>query len=345
MTDAHETQDASHVPHRPQDPDAQPSRADQPYGIEVVTLGETMALVAATTTGAFTVGAPARISFGGAETNVAIGLSRLGHSAAWIGRLGADPLGSLVKDALRAEGIDVSRVRVDSDVATGLMLREHRTADRVRVSYYRRGLAGSRLTPADIDTELIQRAGLLHVSGITSALSESARAAVHTAVEAARSAGVLVSFDFNYRAALWSAWEAAAEFESLVAQADIVFAGEEEAALVVGDGSVEKVTKALVALGPRQVVLKRGGEGAYAVIDGETATAPALKVSLIDPVGAGDAFVAGYLSALLDGLGPAERLRRGNVCGAFAVSVSGDWEGLPRRSELATMDGTENVAR
>ncbi|WP_020574404.1 sugar kinase [Actinopolymorpha alba] len=318
--------------------DAQPT-------VDVVTLGETMALVAATTTGSFTVGAPSRISFGGAETNVAIGLSRLGHATAWIGRLGADPLGQLVNDALRGEGVDVSRVRLETEVPTGLMLREHRTADRVRVSYYRRGLAGSRLAPEDVDAELVQSARCLHLSGITPALSPSAKAAVHRAVELARAAGVLVSFDLNYRAALWSPAEAGAAMGALVEQSDVVYAGEEEATLVVGEGSPDHLAKELAARGPSEVILKLGAAGAYAVIDGAAVSSPGLAVSLIDPVGAGDAFVAGYLSARLDGLAPAERLRRGNVCGAFAVSVSGDWEGLPRRSELATLDGTENVAR
>src|SRR5690606_25220219 len=121
----------------------------------------------ATDTGSFTVGAPARVSFGGAETNVAIGVSRLGHRAAWIGRLGDDPLGLFIKDALRGEGVDVSRVQLETEVPTGLMLRERRTADRVRVSYYRRGLAGSRLGPNDIEPELVRSARVLHVSGIT----------------------------------------------------------------------------------------------------------------------------------------------------------------------------------
>ncbi|REF35959.1 sugar kinase [Thermasporomyces composti] len=313
--------------------------------VDLVTLGETMGLVAATDTGSFTVGAPARVSFGGAETNVAIGVSRLGHRAAWIGRLGDDPLGLLIASALRGEGVDVSRVTFETEVPTGLMLRERRTADRVRVSYYRRGLAGSRLAPDDVDPELVRAARLLHVSGITPALSPSARAAVHRAVEIARDAGVLVSFDLNYRAALWSPAEAGAELATLVERADLVFAGEDEAALVVGEGSVAHLAKGLASRGPTQVVIKRGGDGAYALIDGEVVTSPALPVTLVDPVGAGDAFVAGYLSALLDGLSPADRLRRGNVCGAFSVSVSGDWEGLPRRRELATLDSAENVAR
>ena len=186
---------------------------------------------------------------------------------------------------------------------------------------------------------------MLHLSGITPALSASARAAVHRAVDLAREAGVPVSFDLNYRAALWSPKEAGDELRTLVGRANIVFAGEEEAALVVGAGAPEHLAKQLAALGPAEVVLKLGAEGACAVIGGDEVASPALAVSAIDPVGAGDAFVAGYLSALLDEESPAERLRRGNVCGAFSVSVAGDWEGLPRRGELATLEGTENVAR
>lgn len=312
---------------------------------QVVAIGETMGLVAATRTGAFTVGSPAMMSFGGAESNVAIGLSRLGHPTAWIGRLGTDSIGVMIRDALRAEGVDVSWVRFDDDVPTGLMLREHRTADRVRVSYYRRGLAGSRLRAEDLDADAISRARVLHLSGITPALSESARSAVEHAVTLARRADVTVSFDLNYRAALWSPDEAGPVLRWFVQRSDIVYAGEDEAAMVVGDGTTEHLAKKLAALGPREVVLKLGVEGAYARIDNEALRSPALTVSAVDPVGAGDAFVAGYLSGLLDELPPAERLRRGNVCGAFSVSVAGDWEGLPRRHELPLLEGRDNVTR
>lgn len=312
---------------------------------EVVTLGETMALVAGTGTGPFAIGVPAHLSFAGAETNVGIGLARLGHTAAWIGRLGADSMGYAIRDALRAENVDVSGVRFETDVPTGLMLREHRTADRVRVTYYRKALAGARLAPEDVDPEQVRAAKILHICGITPALSDSARKAVHRAVEIAKSAGVRVSFDLNYRAKLWSPDVAAPELSALVRESDIVFAGVEEAALVVGNDSPEEQATALTKLGPAEVVIKLAEDGALGVVDGTPATAPAAPVTCIDPVGAGDAFVAGYLSAVLDDL-PAElRLARGNVCGGFAVSVSGDWEGLPRRDELDTFAGTDNVGR
>lgn len=312
---------------------------------QLVTLGETMALVAGTGTGPFTIGVPARISFAGAETNVAIGLSRLGHTAGWIGRLGADAMGFAIRDALRAENVDVSGVRFEDDVPTGLMLREHRTADRVRVTYYRAALAGARLAPADVDAEQVRGAKLLHICGITPAISDSARAACHQAVEIAKDAGVRVSFDLNYRAKLWSPAEATPELSALVRQSDIVFAGVEEAALVVGDASAEDQAAALAELGPNEVVIKLAAEGALAVVAQKTVTAPAAPVTCIDPVGAGDAFVAGYLSAVLDELPPEQRVARGNVCGGFAVSVSGDWEGLPRRDELDTFAGIDNVGR
>ncbi|HEY6739932.1 MAG TPA: sugar kinase [Actinopolymorphaceae bacterium] len=323
--------------------------------VDLVTLGETMGLVAASGTGPFRVGSGATISFGGAETNVAIGVSRLGHRAAWFGRLGSDPLGDLILDGLRGEGVSVDRVRRETEVPTGLMLREHRTADRVRVSYYRRDLAGSRLAPDDLDLDVLTRARVLHVSGITPALSGTAKAAVHKAVTAAREAGVLVSFDLNYRAALWSAEDAGREFATLVEHSDIVFAGLEEAELVTGparrsgradeDAARQAVAEDLASRGPSDVVVKLGVDGALAIVDGEVVRSPGRKVESVDPVGAGDAFVAGYLSGLLDGDPPSRRLARGNVCGAFAVSVAGDWEGLPRRSELTMLDGTENVTR
>ncbi|MBM7785168.1 sugar kinase [Tenggerimyces flavus] len=312
---------------------------------DVVTLGETMALVAATGTGPFAVGSPARISFAGAESNVAIGLARLGHAAAWVGRLGDDPLGRVVVDGLRGEGVEVSGVRLETSAPTGLILREHRTADRVRVSYYRKGLAGSLLAPEDVPASAVREARVLHVTGITPALSESCRSAVRHAVSVAREAGVRVSLDLNYRASLWSRTSAAAELAELVKLSDVVFAGVDEAALVVSGGFNEQVAEQLASLGPREVVLKLAAEGAMSYVDGSATTAPGLSVTSVDPVGAGDAFVAGYLSALLDELPPLDRLRRGNACGAFAVSVAGDWEGLPRRDELATLASSDNVGR
>ena len=168
------------------------------------------------------------------------------------------------------------------------------------------------------------------------ALGASARAAaVHAAAETARGAGVPVSLDVNYRAALWAPERAAAELRDLARGCELLFAGEDEAELLVGDrGGPERAAGALAALGPRQALLKLGARGAVAVVDGTPHRQPALPVRAVDPVGAGDAFVAGYLAGVLDGAAGPDCLRMGVRCGAFAVTVAGDWEGLPTRGEL-----------
>jgi 2-dehydro-3-deoxygluconokinase len=301
----------------------------------LVTLGETMALFTGDRVGPLRHATTMRVGIAGAESNVAIGVRRLGHPAAWIGRVGADELGQLVLGRLRAERVDVDAAVVDPEAPTGLMVKEHRTADLARVVYYRRGSAGSRLEPGDLDEARIRAARVLHLTGITPALSATARAAVHAAAETARGAGVPVSLDVNYRSALWPPERAAAELRDLARRCELVFAGEDEAELLVGDhGGPERAAEALAALGPRQAILKLGARGAVAVVDGRLHRQPALPVRAVDPVGAGDAFVAGYLAGVLDGGAGPDCLRTGAACGAFAVTVAGDWEGLPTREEL-----------
>ncbi|MGW7348582.1 sugar kinase [Streptomyces sp. NPDC054854] len=307
----------------------------------LVTLGEAMAVLAADRPGPLASGTSLRLGFAGAEATVAIGVSRLGHAASWTGRVGADSAGTMILAGLRGEAVDVTRARVDEAAPTGLMLRERRTPDHTRVTYYRRGLAGARLDPEDIDPELIAQARILHVTGITPALGDGPRAAVRRAVELARAAGVTVSLDLNYRARLWTREEAAAELTHLVSRADIVFAGPDEASLVVPEAEPADMGRTLLDLGPREAVLKLGARGAVAVTRGGEAVQDILPVTLVDPIGAGDAFVAGYLAGLLDGTDLPGRLLLAATCGAFAVAGAGDWEGLPRRAELDLLHGAD----
>ncbi|MGW7318497.1 sugar kinase [Streptomyces sp. NPDC054865] len=307
----------------------------------LVTLGEAMAVLAADRPGPLASGTSLRLGFAGAEATVAIGVSRLGHAASWTGRVGADSAGTMILAGLRGEAVDVTRARVDEAAPTGLMLRERRTPDHTRVTYYRRGLAGARLDPEDIDPELIAQARILHVTGITPALGDGPRAAVRRAVELARAAGVTVSLDLNYRARLWTREEAAAELTHLVSRADIVFAGPDEASLVVPEAEPADMGRTLLDLGPREAVLKLGARGAVAVTRGGEAVQGILPVTLVDPIGAGDAFVAGYLAGLLDGTDLPGRLLLAATCGAFAVAAAGDWEGLPRRAELDLLHGAD----
>jgi len=313
----------------------------------VVTLGETMALLRAETPAPLAHVHELALGIGGAESNLAIALARLGTPVSWVGRVGADSLGERVLRELRAEGLDVHGT-VDPDAPTGLMIKERRTSDTVKVWYYRSGSAGSRLTPEDVAPGLIEEAALLHVTGISLALSDSARETVLTAVARARAAGVPVSFDVNHRASLWRDRDAAAAYREVAACATMVFAGEDEARLLTGadeTASAADLARSIAALGPHQVLIKLGAEGCLALVDGTEHRQAAVPVRVVDTVGAGDAFVAGYLAELVADLPVAERLRTAVTTGAFACLTPGDWEGMPRRHELALLHQSEPVTR
>lgn len=226
------------------------------------------------------------------------------------------------------------------------MIKERRTAAAQRVTYYRAGSAASHMAPDDIDHELIANAAVVHLSGITPALSAQAADTVRKLVADANSAGVPVSFDLNYRANLWSTNDAAAFYREILPRVDIVFAGEDEAAIAVDPGTdPADLANRLTALGPGEAVIKLGSEGALARINGELFQHEAIPVDVVDTVGAGDAFVAGYLAEMLQGNPPQERLLTAVTTGAFACLVAGDWEGFPRRAEFALLQAKEPVAR
>jgi 2-dehydro-3-deoxygluconokinase len=313
----------------------------------VVTLGETMALLRAETAAPLAHVHQLALGIGGAESNVAIALARLGTPSAWVGRVGNDGLGELVLRELRAEGLEVHGV-LDADGATGLMIKERRTSDTVKVWYYRSDSAGSRLCPADVTPGLVENATVLHVTGISLALSDSAREAVMMSVARARTAGVPVSFDVNHRSSLWGERDAAVAYRTLAASATVVFAGEDEARVLLGDDgtrSVSELARGIAELGPTQVVIKLGPDGCHALVDGVEYGQAAVSIRAVDTVGAGDAFVAGYLAELVAGLPVAERLITGVTTGAFACLTAGDWEGMPRRPELSLLGRADPVTR
>ncbi|MCS7483558.1 sugar kinase [Umezawaea endophytica] len=317
----------------------------------VVTLGETMALLALPE-GRIGVGTPVVVGIGGAESNVAIALARLDVPCTWISRVGDDALGTLVGREIRAEGVAV-RARRSTDAPTGMMVKEHLGGRPSRVRYYRSGSAASRMSPADVDEAVVAEADVLHVTGITAALGPGPRAALAKAVEVARANGTLVSFDVNHRSTLWGSDEAVPVLSGLIAAADLVFAGSDEAALVLGRPGPDPLTpesgaelaEALVGLGPATAVVKLGELGSVANRADESVFAPTEPVRVVDPVGAGDAFVGGYLAELLRGGSLARCLAAGNVLGGIVCTVPGDWEGLPTRAELAARGNPHEVVR
>jgi 2-dehydro-3-deoxygluconokinase len=309
--------------------------------VDVLTAGETMMALRAT--GLIRLGSGFTAGVAGAESNVAIGLSRLGHSAAWLGRVGADEPGRLVVRTLRAEGVEVSAVRRDDTAPTGMIMFEQRLPDVTRVQYVRAGSAGSRLSADDVAAAPYVPA-IVHLTGITPALGASCREAVRALCALARERGARISLDVNHRSRLWTREEAARALAPIAEQADHVIASPGELALLYPGASCDAVAARLLEGGAAEVVVKDGGAGARSFTAGGVRAVPARSVQAVDSIGAGDGFVAGYLSGLLDGLDVEGRLRRAHAVGAFAVSSRGDWEGLPYRDELDMIGLPEGAA-
>ncbi|MFG2074401.1 sugar kinase [Nonomuraea maritima] len=261
-----------------------------------------------------------RRSVAGAESNVAAGLARLGHDARWIGRLGADPAGRSVLAMLRADGIDTRHAVVDPDAPTGLLVRDSHPSRAIDVQYYRAGSAASRLAPDELSPEMLDGARVVHVTGITPMLSDSAHRATLRLFDLAREVGALVSFDPNIRLKLGAPEEWRERVAPLLGRADVVLAGEDELELLGVDAA---------ALGGLVVVKRRDKSATLGELRQE-----AFPVPMVDPVGAGDAFAAGFLSGLLRGEPYEICLREAAAVAALVVQCVGDTEGLPDRAGL-----------
>ncbi|MFL5674925.1 MAG: sugar kinase [Chloroflexota bacterium] len=329
---------------------------------EVVTIGECLIAFVATSRGPLAEATTFDRFVAGAEANVAVGLARLGHSVSFIGRVGADGFGDAIRRRLLGEGVRAVDLLTDEAATTGLMFRERRVVGPAQVVYARRDSAGSRVKAADVDRAAADGAfdgtRWLHLTGITPALSGDARAAVERSIDHARDAGATVSLDLNLRRRLWSDEEAAPVLAALSARVDVVLGSPDELAVVSGRGPTEDpvaLAAAALELGPAIVVAKLGAKGAIA-LERDDPTTPSVRPAIplpvvIDPVGAGDAFCAGFIAARLDGTDIATALDIGNACGAAAAAALGDQTGLPDRAELAailraaTEDGSPDTIR
>jgi 2-dehydro-3-deoxygluconokinase len=314
--------------------------------LDVVALGETMILFLAQQPGLLREASTFSRHVAGAESNVAVGLCRLGCTAGFVSRVGDDEFGRAIVFRLRGEGVDVSRVRLDSGAPTGVLFRDRREFGGIDVVYYRRGSAASRLEPADLDAEYIKQARYLVLSGITPALSASCQATVFAAAEIARGAGVTVVLDPNVRLKLWSADQARTVLRDLCRLADLVLPGADEAELLTGQADPLQAAADLRHLGPQRVVVKLGARGAVAVDDDGITEVEAMAIPrVVDPVGAGDAFAAGFLAGQVRGLDLAESLALAARSGAFAMTVPADQEGLPRWEDVASAISGADVRR
>ncbi|MBW8350249.1 sugar kinase [Bacillus sp. IITD106] len=307
---------------------------------EVVTFGESMVLMTPMNTKGIEYNSEFIKSFGGAESNFAIAIARLGQKAGWFGRLGSDPFGRYILKAIRGEGVDVSRAQITDQAPTGFMLRET-VAGKTSVYYYRSGSAASTLRSEHLDEEYIKKAKILHVTGITCAISESARNAVYKAVEIAKKHGVKICFDPNLRLKLWSLDEARETLLPLAEQSDYFLPGLDELKLLYDTNNVDEVFSRLKEL--KAVSIVKGGHNETLLVEnGKVVSFPYMPVEkVIDPVGAGDGFCAGFVAGLLKGFSHQESVQLANMVGALVIQSEGDWEGLPTWDEVQAIINKE----
>lgn len=303
--------------------------------MDVVTIGETMVLFVPNNVGPLRFASQFEKTVGGAESNVMIALSRLGHETGWISRLGEDEFGLYIRQFIRGEGIDISRVTYDTAYPTAVFFKERQAAQDPKIYFYRKGSAASQMTPELLDEAYIAQAKILHLTGILPALSPSCRETAYRAIEIARKHGLKVVFDPNIRLKLWSKEEAKEVLLDLASRCDIVMPGIEEGEILTGETEPERIAAALLHNGAQAVVLKLGEQGAfYATPEQQEYVAGYPVKQIVDTVGAGDGFAAGFLSGLLRGWSYTEAVRLGNRIGAFALTVPGDVEGYPFWSQV-----------
>ncbi|MFJ6849619.1 sugar kinase [Streptomyces sp. NPDC091271] len=323
-----------------------PGSAARTATADVVCLGESMVT--------FLPSQPGRLAdvpsfgrgIGGAESNVACALAAAGHRAKWVGRVGADGFGDHLVDTITGYGVDTSAVRRDPGRPTGIYFRTatDRATDTHEVAYYRAGSAASAMSPHNVPYEDLLDTRVLHLSGITAALSADCLALLHD-LTAPREGRPLISFDVNHRPGLWRDGEAGPEvLLDLARRCDLVFVGDDEAEEAWGVHGTEAVRAALPE--PDVLVVKRGSDGVTVFSrtgsgTDTVTTVPSLRVDVVAAVGAGDAFAAGFLSATLRDLPVRDRARHGHLMAAAVLTVPGDLTGPPPRAyadRLAALD-------
>ncbi|WP_260514139.1 sugar kinase [Serratia fonticola] len=307
--------------------------------LDVVTLGEAMAMFVAAQTGDLAEVDSFTKRIAGAELNVAIGLARLGLNVGWVSRIGNDSFGRFTLQQLAKEGVNAQRVTVDGRYPTGFQLKSKNTdGTDPSVEYFRKGSAASHLSTADFDRDYFAGARHLHLSGVAAALSAESLELCHFAAAEMRAQGKTISFDPNLRPVLWSSRELMIEqLNKLACAADWVLPGLKEGQILTGQSTAEGIADFYLDRGVQAVIIKTGPEGAwFKTAAGDQATVPAVKVTnVVDTVGAGDGFAVGTLSALLEGKTLLQAVQRGNKIGSLAIQAIGDSEGLPTRAALA----------
>lgn len=314
--------------------------------MDVVTVGEALTVFTAREQGRLETQRDFAKSFGGSEANTAIGLARLGRSVRWVSAVGDDPFGREIVTTLRGEGVTVDRVRTDDRRPTALMVKELRAGQDPRIHYYRHGSAATGLSGDDLSDDLLTDTRRVHLTGITMALDAGPRSALHQLLTACKEHGVPVSFDPNLRRKLQDPAAAVADWRRVFPYVDDLLLSESEAALCAPGFDVEEALRHLASNGFRSVVITRGGDGAIGIEDGTVHEVSAARdTTVVDTVGGGDAFNAGFLHERLHDAGFAQCLATGAWVAGHVVAQRGDWEGLPTRTEYRHWTETKATIR
>lgn len=304
---------------------------------KTILFGEPMALLIADATGPLEDVEHFTRALSGAEVNVAIGLSRLGHQVEYLTRLGDDPFGHYIEKTLQKNGIGTSLVTYDKVYRTGIQLKNRVTdGSDPYAPYYRKGSAASRISAEEINGIDLSGVDIVHVTGIPPALSKSAREATFRLMERAKEQGIFVTFDPNLRPALWEdEGTMRTVINQLAAMADVVLPGIEECKILAGLTDMEEIAEFYQNMGVHIVIVKDGAKGAYVKEYEKEYAVDGFKVEkVVDTVGAGDGFAVGVISGMLEGLNIKESVGRGNAIGAIQVMNISDNEGLPTQEEL-----------
>jgi len=306
--------------------------------LDVVTIGEAMAMFIAQQAGDLAAAEHFVKRIAGAELNVAIGLARLGLQVGWVSRVGDDSFGHFTLQQLAKEHVDHHCVTTDARYRTGFQLKSRvDDGSDPEVEYFRQGSAASHLSPDDFNADYFGNARHLHLSGVAAAVSDSSLALTQHAAKEMRVRGKTISFDPNLRPVLWpSEAEMRKQLNLLAEYADWVLPGEKEGFILTGYHQPEAIADFYLDKGVRAVVIKTGCDGAwYKTAEGEKGQVAPIRVdNVVDTVGAGDGFAVGLISALLEGKSLPQAILRGNKIGSLAIQVAGDSEGLPTRAAL-----------
>ncbi|WP_078382059.1 sugar kinase [Sutcliffiella halmapala] len=300
----------------------------------VLTIGDAMITMNPVTTGPLRYVTHFERKMGGAELNFAIGCARLGITSRWVSRLGKDEFGRVIYNFARGEGVDMSQVNFVDGHPTSLNFKEIQADGSGKTNYYRYQSPILTISPEDITDEMFDGINLIHLTGVYLAIDEKNRHIVMEIIKRAKAKSIPISFDPNIRLKLWTMEEARKVYEMIFPNVDILLTGLDEIRLITGKDSKKELAELAHHYNIRDFVIKDGGNGSMLYRNGEWTKGEAFKISVVDTVGAGDGFDAGYIYAYLHNYEPKEILRFANGVGALVTNVSGDNEGLPYLDEV-----------